>query len=316
MGGLAGVLGAGLYGAFPLAPLVGSRLSAVNSYVSELAVSGQPASGLFRGGDALAGALIVLLAVSVGRRAFRDQRVVIGTALLAAVGIASVFDAAHPMPCTPSTDASCRRVEDSPDLLIQLHQAHTISSVIGLTAGLTAMIVLGRASRGERGSRPGPAAPGSRPCHARGEAPWWPRWSGWSGGSWWSWGSQVAGCAVFVLGAVEIGLIVGEVGGVGALERAQVALLALWMAVLALRQLTGTPVRPDPPIMASTAHPGPRPPTRKNPAAATTAAGPSSMESRGCRPCPAPHPRNRGPGHREPRHRRRARLPGRRGDPA
>src|SRR4051812_25436642 len=59
VGGAAGIAGAILYSSFLLAGLVGSRLDPTTAFISELAVPGQPASGLFRLADTLAGALIV-----------------------------------------------------------------------------------------------------------------------------------------------------------------------------------------------------------------------------------------------------------------
>lgn len=147
IGGASGIAAGLCYSSFVLAGPLGSRLDPLNSFVSELEVRGQPGSGFFRLSDAMAGFLVLLLAVIVRyTRPAEGRPVGAGCFFLACAGSASILDAANPMPCTPSTDSACRRLQDTPDLFAQLHQNHTVSSVLGVTATLAGMLLLGAGS--------------------------------------------------------------------------------------------------------------------------------------------------------------------------
>src|SRR6266540_3262926 len=132
VGGVAGLVGAAAYSSFPLARPLGSTLDPVNSYVSELGVRTQPASAFFRASDALAGLLIVLLTLVLRDGLPPEWRREAGRAALAMAGAASVFDGWHPMGCTPSIDVACRPHPDIIGLVVQLREAHTVSSVTGV----------------------------------------------------------------------------------------------------------------------------------------------------------------------------------------
>src|SRR6266540_3987367 len=130
VGGMAGLVGAAAYSSFLLARLFGSTLDPVDSYVSELGVRAQPASAFFRASDALAGLLIVLLALVLRDGLPGDWRREAGRA-------------GHPMGCTPSINVVCRPHRSFIGLLAQLREAHTVSSVIGVVAAVASMLLLG-----------------------------------------------------------------------------------------------------------------------------------------------------------------------------
>jgi hypothetical membrane protein len=209
LGGAAGIAGALLYSSFLLAGLVGSRLDPTTAFISELGVPGQPASGLFRLADALAGVFIIGFAVTLLHRLAGDRYAAAGSLCLMVLGLASIGDGRHPMPCTPSTDRWCRHQLDEVPLAVQLHQWHTFTSVAGVLAGIAAMALLGRSPAAARWSARLP-----RLCGALAAA--------------------VAAIAGLEVPLTQAGL------GVGALERTHVVLLSAWIAVLAgylLREL-------------------------------------------------------------------------------
>lgn len=143
IGGLAGVSSALLYSSFVMAGPLGFRLNPVVSYVSELGARTQPHNGFFRASDVISGVLIVVLAVALRPVLPGGVRREAGVTALTVAGIASVFDGWHPMVCTPSIDAACRLREDEVSALTQLHQAHTLSSVVGIVAAIASMVLVG-----------------------------------------------------------------------------------------------------------------------------------------------------------------------------
>jgi hypothetical protein len=203
VGGVAGLVGAAAYSSFPLARLLGSTLDPVNSYVSELGVRTQPASAFFRGSDALAGLLIVLLALVLRDGLPPEWRREAGRAALAMAGAASVFDGWHPMGCTPSIDVVCRPHRDVIGLVAQLREAHTVSSVTGVVAAVASMLLLGSLLA---------------------ESPRW-RHLGEIG--------QLAAVAVTALGLLELPLSLTN-HWVGLVERASVLCVSWWFATLAV----------------------------------------------------------------------------------
>jgi hypothetical protein len=200
--GAAGLLAAVLANAYLLAGPLGSRLSAVNSLVSELEVPGQPTSTPLRLVDATTGLLIVIFAVGLLLRLPRQARNTVGVLFLALFGIATVADTAYPMTCTPSTDPSCRRIVDNLSPLAQLHHPHTICSVIAVFSVVMAMLLLSR-------------APAVR------------AWSPWLGPA-----SAGAGILVSTFNVAELPLIaLGR--WVGVLERGYLLLTSVWIVMLA-----------------------------------------------------------------------------------
>ncbi len=213
LGGVAGLVGAAAYDSFLLARPLGSSLDPVNAYVSELGVRTQPASALFRGSDELAGLLIVVLALVLRDGLPRHWHGEAGRAALAIGGVASVFDGWHPMGCAPSIEAACRPHPDVVGLILQLRQAHTVSSVIGVVAALASMLLLGSLLR---------------------EIPRWRR-LGELG--------LLAALVVIALGLLELPLSLAN-HWVGLVERVQVLWISGWFVVLALLALrTASPRR-------------------------------------------------------------------------
>jgi len=209
VGGVAGLAGAALYDAFLAAGWVGSRLNPLNSFVSELEVPGQPASGLFRAADLASGLLIIAFALALYHRLPHNQATTFGCTLTAVLGAASVADARYPMPCAPSTDPSCQRHLDDVSLLAQLHQRHTLSSTVGVFAAIAAMWLLAHTSGINR-----PAPRLARACR-RGAA-------------------VLAGLACLEVPLTYLGR------GAGAAERLHVLLISTWIAALAIRLIHAT----------------------------------------------------------------------------
>jgi len=196
--GWAGIAAAAGYSSFVIGPLAGSRLNAANSYVSELEVAGQPASGLFRVVDAASGLLLVLLALGLLRWWRPDLLGVLGCLCLAGAGLASFADGADPMSCAPSISASCHHRLDQIPITAQLHQGHTLSSVAGVLCVILSMLLLG---------------------------------GSWRAGAWPQWVvvSRMMGLAVAILAIVEVPLtFTGR--GVGAIERIHVVVVSAWIA--------------------------------------------------------------------------------------
>ncbi|SHW23700.1 Uncharacterised protein [Mycobacteroides abscessus subsp. abscessus] len=145
---LVGLIG---YCDFPLQWVVGSALSPTRSYISELAVAGQPYYQVFRIGDLVAGiGLAILAGVLVIWRPSSPMR--LGSAALVVAAATSVVDALSPMSCAPSVDPRCWAA-DHAAVSTQLSQLHTISGVVGFTAVLLAMAAYGVALGGQPGMR-------------------------------------------------------------------------------------------------------------------------------------------------------------------
>jgi hypothetical membrane protein len=206
------MVAAACYSSFLAAAPLGSRLSMTDSYVSELGVPGQPASAFFRMTDFVAALLIVVLAAALLVRLRPEVRGTLGCLFLAGVGVASAFDALSPMPCTPSTSQTCRQRVDQVAIIVQLHQGHTLSSVLGVFAAQMAMLLLGISRRVRR---------------------WWP----WLGRA-----SLAGGLLLVALGVSEVPLSVGH--GVGAVERFHVLLISAWIALVGWQLALGRTAEP------------------------------------------------------------------------
>jgi hypothetical protein len=197
---MAGAVAGACYSSFLVARPLGSRLSMVNSYVSELEAPGQPARTFFRLTDLVAALFIVVLAVALLRRLVPELRGTAGCLFLAGVGLAAAADAIEPMPCAPSTNELCHQQVDEVAIIAQLHQGHTVSSVLGVGAAMLAMLLLGVSPR------------------VRQRWPWLGR------------ASLAGGLLLVVLGLSEVPLILGR--GVGAVERLHVLLISAWLTGL------------------------------------------------------------------------------------
>jgi hypothetical protein len=210
-GAIAGVSAAALYSSFVLAGALHSRLSPVRAFVSELEAAGQPHSLFFRLTDLLSGVLIIGLAAATQRQlpkgAARDS----GCLSLVVLGLSSCVDGIKAMPCAPSLNAACRS-EDQTErgMLLQLHQAHSDSSVLGVIAAAVAMLLLGTCLATQ--------------AHRLAAA------------------SFTAATLVIGLGLSELVAMLND-GPVGLIERMQILVVSGWLAGLAL----SLPTLPSPP---------------------------------------------------------------------
>ncbi|WP_175408661.1 DUF998 domain-containing protein [Streptomyces sp. TRM64462] len=145
------VLGALSYSAWLLEPFLGTGLDPVESYVSELAATDQPLSGFFRAADLVAGALLLtaaLLAVALPAVRTLERRFwsVTGWVALAVFGAATVADSRLPLSCAPTADAACAAREDA-GLVPATHAAHAVSSSLAMAGAVTAVVALTVAAR-------------------------------------------------------------------------------------------------------------------------------------------------------------------------
>lgn len=159
---LAGVA-AVTYQSWLLAPLVGARVPWLHAYVSELAALDQPRSWLFRTGDLITGALLVLaVAIVLGRTrlatddhqteggrgprprssapsAPRDVRRLIGWLGVAGFAVATIVDAVWPMSCAPSLSPGCVERSGTMPVTDVVHQAASVFTVATLALACLAL---------------------------------------------------------------------------------------------------------------------------------------------------------------------------------
>ncbi|MGW6060094.1 DUF998 domain-containing protein [Streptomyces sp. NPDC055189] len=139
-------LGAVAYSAWLLEAFIGTALSPVSSYVSELAALDQPYGTLFRSTDLTAGLLILAGAAGALLWLPRRRVTVVGWAALALYGAATAVDSRLPMSCAPTADALCEARERA-GLVPLSHAAHVVSSSVAVTGALVAMAALTLAAR-------------------------------------------------------------------------------------------------------------------------------------------------------------------------
>ncbi|MFC9735228.1 DUF998 domain-containing protein [Streptomyces roseolus] len=223
------LLGALAYTAWVLEAVVRTGLDPVRTYVSELAAADQPLGGLFRAADLAAG-LLVLAGALLGLRAARAPEgpapgvprwartgpgpaarrpwLRAGWAALALFGAATAVDSRLPLSCAATADPACAARETA-GLVPAAHTAHAVSSGLAMTGALLAMAALTLAAR-RHGlwpllARTGPALVGL----ALAATAW-----------------TLAAVASFESG--------GGHAALGAAQRLQVLLVAVWIAVLAV----------------------------------------------------------------------------------
>ncbi|MFB7176035.1 DUF998 domain-containing protein [Streptomyces sp. NPDC056254] len=147
---LIGLAGAA-YTAWVLEVVLSTGLNPIETYVSELAAQDQPLGGLFRATDFTAGmlaftggllALIRLLKYAESRRLWA----VVGWAGLTLFGAATAADAWLPLSCTPTADPECAARETA-GLVPATHQAHAVSSTLAMTGALLGLVALTVAAR-------------------------------------------------------------------------------------------------------------------------------------------------------------------------
>ncbi|MFE5793002.1 DUF998 domain-containing protein [Streptomyces sp. NPDC056503] len=160
-------LGALAYTAWVLEAVVRTGLDPVRTYVSELAAADQPLGGLFRATDLAAGLLVLagavpgLLAARAPARppagvpgwarpapgaTARRPWLLAGWAALALFGAATAVDSRLPLSCAATADPDCA-ARESAGLLPATHTAHAVSSGLAMTGALLAMLTLTLAAR-------------------------------------------------------------------------------------------------------------------------------------------------------------------------
>ncbi|WP_280680178.1 DUF998 domain-containing protein [Kitasatospora sp. MAA19] len=227
------MLSAVAYTAWVLEVVLSTGLDPVQAYISELAAEDQPLGGLFRATDLVAGLCVLAAAVTAlatgqtgrtgqtrqagqasrsgpraaGRRAGRRWAVA-GWSALALFGAATAADSRLPLSCAPTSDEMCAARETA-GLVPATHTAHAVTSSLAMLGALTGLAVLTVAAR-----RYG----------------WWPP-VGRVGP--WLLGAELlaTGWSLAAIAAFEAGR---GTWALGAGQRLQVLLVALWLAVLAL----------------------------------------------------------------------------------
>ncbi|MFJ6581418.1 DUF998 domain-containing protein [Streptomyces sp. NPDC091368] len=261
-------LGALAYTAWLLEVLVVTGLDPVRTYVSELAAADQPLGGLFRATDLAAG-LLVLAGALTGLAAGRETRrrglgdlapghearprgpgtepgprapswagapssaalrssaarpswarrpgprrrpwLLTGWAALAVFGAATAVDSRLPLSCAPTADPACAARETA-GLVPATHTAHAVSSGLAMTGALVALVALTVAAR-RYGRWPALARTGPALVALELAATAW----------------TLAAVAAFEAGR--------GIWSLGAGQRLQVLLVAVWLAVLAVSLL-------------------------------------------------------------------------------
>ncbi|MFJ3902182.1 DUF998 domain-containing protein [Streptomyces sp. NPDC090025] len=231
-------LGSLAYTAWVLEVVLHTGLDPVQTYVSELAAADQPLGGLFRATDltagllVLAGAVTALVAVRLARTRARTAAgaagpdapgtswgaaapaprrrrawLLVGLLALALFGAATVADSRLPLSCAPTSDPECAARETA-GLVPATHTAHAVSSSLAMTGALLAMLALTIAAR-RHGGRPALARVGPALVALEFAATAW----------------TLSAVAAFEAGKGTWSL--------GAGQRLQVLLVAVWLAVLA-----------------------------------------------------------------------------------
>ncbi|MFE2724401.1 DUF998 domain-containing protein [Kitasatospora sp. NPDC059327] len=241
------LLSAVAYTAWVLEVVVSTGLDPVQAYISELAAEDQPLGGLFRATDLVAGLAVLaaagtaLLTGSYGAPdsappdhepvghgtadhepvghgtadhepagripAARRPWAVTGWAALALFGAATAADSRLPLSCAPTSDEMCAARETA-GLVPATHTAHAVTSSLAMLGALGGLVALTVAAR-----RYG----------------WWPPVGRY--GPWLLAGELLAtGWSLAAIAAFEAGR---GTWSLGAGQRLQVLLVALWLAVLA-----------------------------------------------------------------------------------
>ncbi|MER5866865.1 DUF998 domain-containing protein [Kitasatospora sp. NPDC002040] len=205
------LLSALAYTAWVLEVVLSTGLDPVQTYVSELAAEDQPLGGLFRATDLVAG-LAVLAAAGTALwrpgpyRAGRRPWAVAGWSALALFGAATAVDSRLPLSCTPTADPECAARETA-GLVPATHTAHAVSSSLAMVGAIGAVVLLTVAAR-----RYG----------------WWPPLARY--GPWLVAAELLA--TVWSLGAIAAFEAGHGTWTMGAGQRSQILLIAVWLAVL------------------------------------------------------------------------------------
>lgn len=144
-------LGAAAYTAWVLEVVFSTGVNPIETYVSELAAQDQPLGGLFRATDFTAGLLAFLggllaLARLPRHPGSRGPWAVAGWAGITLFGAATAADAWLPLSCRPTVDPVCAARETA-GLVPATHQAHAVSSSLAMTGALLGIVALTVAAR-------------------------------------------------------------------------------------------------------------------------------------------------------------------------
>ncbi|MER5766667.1 DUF998 domain-containing protein [Streptomyces sp. NPDC001985] len=207
---IAALLGGGalVYTAWLIEPALNTGLHPLHSYVSELAAQNQPFGTLFRTTDLLAGLLVLAGALWALLRTPRTPWALIGWGGVALFGAATAIDSRLPLSCAPTDDAACA-AREAAGLVPATHTAHAVSSSVAMTGAVIGMAALTVAAR-RHGWWPLLARTGPLLVALELAATVW----------------TLASVAAFTAGHGTWGL--------GAGQRLQVLLVAVWLGLLAL----------------------------------------------------------------------------------
>jgi Protein of unknown function (DUF998) len=189
------------YASWVLQFVVNPGLDPVNGYVSELSASDQPHHYLFAAGDFVSGLLTIIVVVTVLHWVRPRGCALAGWLALVVFGVFSIADSLFAMDCAPNSDTTCALRERAGKVSFA-HQFHSVTSVCVVTAGIVSLIALTIAARRSRR---------------------WPVIARWS----WLLLLVETATALATLPLMYFGVLLGV------MERVQVAVVSLWLFVIA-----------------------------------------------------------------------------------
>ncbi|WP_285568603.1 DUF998 domain-containing protein [Actinoallomurus iriomotensis] len=224
------------YASWVLQFLLNPELDPVNGYVSELSASDQPYHFLFSAGDFVSGLLTIIVVAAVLRAVRPRGYAMAGWLALFLFGVFSIADSLFAMDCAPNSDTTCALRERAGKVSFA-HQFHSVTSVCVVTAGIVSLVALTIASRRHR----------RWPVIAR-----------------WSWLLLVVETvtAVATLPLMYFGVLLGVI------ERVQVAMISVWLFVIAAQLHADRRRAPVPAPTARDRPPGGAAPVRERPESA------------------------------------------------
>jgi hypothetical protein len=137
------------YASWVLQFVLNPGLDPVNGYVSELSASDQPHHYLFSAGDFVSGLLTITVVVTVLRWVRPRGCALAGWLALVVFGVFSIADSLFAMDCAPNSDTTCALRERAGKVSFA-HQFHSVTSVCVVTAGIVSLIALTIAARRSR----------------------------------------------------------------------------------------------------------------------------------------------------------------------